>query len=179
MNFYNRYFSTLWGALSLLSVAFWLMLKSQFSFESWIDYSEGMLLLYLAYNSRALRSKQSLAIWLGIISLGMALAFKFLHWPFSFELAAFSSIVIVLAYTYFYVNISKKTSLDFLKLSWVYFFILTRFFSLMQMNLPVPVNYFSPLLILIIYVWVSRLELLGHDQSKLPEADNDLPEDVM
>jgi len=179
MNFYNRYFSTLWGILSLVSVAFWLLLKSQFSFERWIDYSEGMLLLYLVYNSRALRSKQSLPLWLGIVALVIGLLFKVLHWPFAFQLHAFSSAVIVLAYTYFYASIAKKSSLDFLKLSWVYFFIMNRFLPLLNVNLPLPIKYLSPLLILIIYVWVSRLELLGYDQSKLPEAENELPEDVM
>jgi hypothetical protein len=179
MNFYNRYFSTLWGALSLISIAFWLVLKSQFSIDSWIDYSEGMLLLYLVYNSRALRSKQSLPIWLGMIALGLGMLFKFLHWPFAFQLLAFSSAVIVLAYTYFYASIAKKSSLDFLKLSWVYFFIMNHFLPLLNVNLPLPIKYLSPFLILIIYVWVSTLELRGYDQSKLPEAENELPEDVM
>ncbi|MEZ5172108.1 MAG: hypothetical protein R2850_00995 [Bacteroidia bacterium] len=179
MNSFNRFFGVFWGVFSVLSVLFWLRLQGLFSVDSWIEYTEWMLLLYLGYNSRSLRSKQSAPIWIAVISMGVALLFKFLHWPFTFQLLAFATAALAISYTYFYIRISNKKTLDFLKLSWVYFFLISRLLSLFHYVLPGAIKYVSPLLILIIYVWVSNLELKGLDQSLPPEQEKELPEDIL
>jgi hypothetical protein len=179
MNTFNRYFSTLWGILSLASVAFWLKLQNKLVLTDWIDYSEGMLLIYLIYNSRSLRSKQALLIWLGIASLVVALAFKFMHWPFTIELLAFSGIFVVLSYTYFFSQLQVKRLLDFFKLSWVYFFVMSKLSSLFSISIPESIAYVSPLLLIVVYIQISYLELQGKDQSELKDPERNLPEDVL
>lgn len=179
MNRYNRFFGVFWGVFSVLSVLFWLLLQGLFSADSWIEYTEWMLLLYLSYNSRALRSKQALPLYFSILALGTGLLFKFLHWPFAFELLAFGTAATALAYTYFHIRISDKKPLDFLKLFWVYFFLLSRLLALFHYVLPGVIHYVSPVLIAVIYIWVCNLELKGLDQSQPPEESKELPEDIL
>jgi hypothetical protein len=179
VNYYNRYFSTLWGIFSIFSVAFWLLLQSRFDVSTWLEYSEGMLLLYLVYNSRSLRHKQSRALWMASGILIMGLVFKLLRFPYTFILLLVGSSAVIISYLLFYIRFTKRSILDTLKLSWVILFLSVRLINLFHFLIPTFVEQLSSVLIFSIYFWVSRLELAGKDQSEIEPKEVEMPEDIL
>lgn len=179
MNYYNRYFSTLWGIFSIFSVAFWLLLKSRFDFYTWLEYSEGMLLLYLLYNSRSLRHKYSRPLWMALGILILGFIFKLLRFPYTFSLLLLGSSAVIIAYLLFYIKFTKRNILDTLKLSWVILFLSVRLINLFHFLLPPFLEQLSSILIFSIYIWVSRLELAGKDQSEIEPKEVEMPEDIL
>ena len=179
MQQYNKYFSAIWGVLSPISMAFWLGIKGTFSIERWIEYSIGMLFLYLIYNSRSLRNKgsQTMLISIGIVTLGYA--FKIMHWPYAFEMLVFGTISICFAYLFFFLKYTGKKILDILKLTWLFLVASRVIIYLFRLPIISTLDYIIGLLLVLIYILVARYELLGIDQSEISEESPELPDDVL
>lgn len=118
-------------------------------------------------------------IWMGIGILIMGLIFKILHWPFSIELIIFGSLATLLAYYLFYLRRTQKKLLDTLKLLWVVMSTGIVFLNSVNINIPDEINYIKAGILAFIYLYVSKLELNGFDQSELQEKAPELPEDIL
>jgi asparagine N-glycosylation enzyme membrane subunit Stt3 len=179
MNQYNRYFSTIWGVLSPISMAFWLWIKDDFNWTRWLEYTIGMLFLYLIYNSRSLRYKgnQTMLFAVGLIILGQA--FRIMHWPYTFELLIVGTLFLCIAYTIFYFRNTKKNILDSLKLIWLFAAAIRMTFYLFRFPIIPYFDMIIGVLIVIIYSLVAHYELIGKDQSEIEIDEENLPEDIL
>lgn len=179
MQQYNKYFSTIWGFLSPISMAFWLGIKGNFSIERWIDYSIGMLFLYLVYNSRSIRNKrnQTMLLSIGIVTLGYA--FKIMHWPYAFELLILGTTSTFFAYLVFFFKYTRKKTLDILKITWLFLVASRVLIYLFRLPIISILDYIIEFMLVLIYILIARLELLGMDQSEIEEESPELPDDVI
>jgi hypothetical protein len=114
---------------------------------------------------------------LGILILGFI--FKLLRFPYTFTLLLLGSSTVIIAYLLFYIKFTKRNILDTLKLSWVILFLSVRLINLFHFLLPPFIEQLSSILIFSIYIWVSRLELAGKDQSEIEPKEVEMPEDIL
>lgn len=179
VNRINRYYSVIWGILSLASVAFWLSINRFFSWQTWIEISAGMLFIYLSYSSRSLRHKQGTPVFIGFGVLFIGAVLKLMHWPFSSIVLLVGLSMTSIAYILFYARFTKKNSIDTLKLIWLLG--VDAHVVLYIFRWPRPFWSVSILAVIlgIIYVSVARLEIMGKDQSRLEPIEPEYPEDVI
>lgn len=180
-DYFNRYFATIWFVLSVFAVYFWLILERRFNFEDLITYSTYSCLLYLIYNSRSLRSKNSIIYLAGNLILIIGIIFKIMHWPFADALLILAPFIIISGYLIFFFKNTNKTWLDILKLCWIFIASGNILWVLLKMPSPELIENISLFIIWPIYFGVAWYEARGIDQSETTnqESENELPEDVL
>jgi hypothetical protein len=176
----NRYFGLVWMLFAFVSVWFWLNIQGMATFEKVSNYAGWICLMYLFYNSRSVKSKHALLLFVGMSILILGLTFRFFHWPMSYEIILLSSVFIIAGYSMYIAKRTRRTWIDLLKLCWVlssgvsflWFMLRLPYIGVVEL---VPTIIFWPM-----YLSVVVAEALGKDQSVEEDLESEgLPQDIL
>lgn len=176
----NRFYGFIWMIFSILAIWFWQHLQGIHDIWQTLGHASWVCMLYLFYNSRAIRSKNSLLLFIGLTILMVGLMFRFFNWMYSYEIILLSAVFILTGYTLFVIRRTRRTWLDLLKLLWVS----STGLSFLWYMLRLPYVYYAELLptalIWPLYLAVCTAEAMGYDQSEevLPEEAGQ-PDDIL
>ncbi len=176
----NRYFGIIWMIFAFLSVWFWLNLQGMANFEKVRDYAAWICLMYLFYNSRSVKSKNAVLLFVGMTIFVVGLTFRFFHWPMSYEIILLSSVFIITGYSLYIVRQTQKSWIDLLKLFWVISAGAAFLWYMLRLPYISVIEEIPSLLFWPMYLAVVIAEALGKDQGIEEDLETDgLPDDIL
>lgn len=176
----NRYFGIVWMIFAFLSVWFWLDIQGMATFDKVLNYAGWICVMYLFYNSRSVKSKHAVLLFVGMTILLVGLTFRFFHWPLSYEIILLSSVFIITGYSLYIARRTKRNWIDLLKLGWVVSSGIAFLWYMLRLPFVQVIEQVPSLLFWPMYLSVVIAEALGKDQSIEEDLEADgLPDDIL
>lgn len=151
--------------------------------NSWhevIEYTTLACLLYLLYNSRALRSRTAYILYGGIALVTAGNLLRYVRWSYTTEAQLLGLVLITIGYLLFFLRNTRHRWIDIVKLTWIVIALAAYLWFLLYLPGQKLMENLALITFWPLYLSVCYLEMRGDDQS-LNEEDEEpeLPEDIL